>query len=150
VPLPPPLRLLEGERERALVVDDQQTGRLLLGELLRHVNPNIEVVDFEEASSALEWAENEVADLVLMDYRLPGTDGIEAVRILRRRAEYDGVPIVMITVVDDPGVKKAALDAGVTDFLSRPMDIHEAFARCRNLLRLRRYSKARRDDDERH
>ena len=52
------------------------------------------------------------------------------------------MPIVRVTVHDDRKVRYAALDAGITDFLSKPVDARECVARCRNLLTLRRQQLA--------
>src|SRR5512138_135302 len=57
---------------------------------------------------------------------------------LRSLPGYEHVPIVMVTVHDDRRVRYAALDAGITDFLTKPVDARECLARCRNLLTLRR------------
>src|SRR5689334_22944829 len=65
-------------------------------------------------------------------------DGIEFVQRLRTLPGYEHVPIVMVTVHDDRKVRYAALDVGVTDFLTKPVDPRECQARCRNLLTLRR------------
>ncbi|OLE19638.1 MAG: two-component system response regulator [Betaproteobacteria bacterium 13_1_20CM_3_63_8] len=79
-----------------------------------------------------------MSDLVLVDYMMPDMDGIEFVKRLRALPGYEHVPIVMITVHDDRKVRYAALDAGITDFLTKPVDARECLARCRNLLTLRR------------
>jgi two-component system response regulator RpfG len=69
---------------------------------------------------------------------MPEMDGIEFVKRLRALPGYEHVPIVMVTVHDDRKVRYAALDAGITDFLTKPVDARECLARCRNLLTLRR------------
>ena len=66
---------------------------------------------------------------------LPGLDGIEVCRRLRSRP--DEVPIVMITTVDERAILHAALEAGATDFLTKPIETVEFLSRVRNLLRLR-------------
>jgi len=72
-------------------------------------------------------------------------DGIEFVKRLRALPGYEHVPIVMVTVHDDRKVRYAALDAGITDFLTKPVDARECLARCRNLLTLRRQQIALED-----
>jgi two-component system response regulator RpfG len=91
------------------------------------------------------WATRNVADLVLVDYMMPDMDGIEFVKRLRSLPGYEHVPIVMVTVHDDRKVRYAALDAGITDFLTKPVDARECLARCRNLLTLRRQQLALED-----
>ena len=80
------------------------------------------------------WAATNVADLVLIDYLMPDMDGIELARRLRGFAGYEHVPFVMVTVRDDRKIRYDALDAGITDFLNKPIDTRECLARCRNLV----------------
>jgi two-component system response regulator RpfG len=94
---------------------------------------------------AVVWATRHIADLVLVDYMMPEMDGIEFVKRLRALPGYEHVPIVMVTVHDDRKVRYAALDAGITDFLTKPVDARECLARCRNLLTLRRQQLALED-----
>src|SRR5437764_11771339 len=93
---------------------------------------------FARPVDVVVWAARHVCDLVLVDYMMPEMDGIEFVKRLRALPGYEHVPIVMITVHDDRKVRYAALDAGITDFLTKPIDARECLARCRNLLMLRR------------
>lgn len=124
-----------------LIVDDQATGRRLLAELMRNLDREARVVDFGNPSEALAWARGETADLVLTDYKMPVVDGIEFTRTLRQLDGYRDVPVVMITIVEDKSICYEALEAGATDFLTKPLDHYECLARCRNLLTLRRQQR---------
>jgi two-component system response regulator RpfG len=127
-----------GTNNRVLIVDDQSTGRTILEQVVLSIDRSIGVAAFERPLEAIGWATTETVDLVLVDYRMPDLDGIEFVKRLRAIPGYSHVPIVMVTVYDDRGVRYSALDAGVTDFLTKPLDTRECLARCRNLLTLRR------------
>jgi len=94
---------------------------------------------------AVVWATRHVADLVLIDYMMPEMNGIELATRLRALPGYEHVPIMMVTAHDDRKVRYDALDAGVTDFLIKPVDARECMARCRNLLTLRRQHLALED-----
>ncbi len=91
------------------------------------------------------WATRHIADLVLVDYMMPEMNGIELATRLRALPGYEHVPIMMVTAHDDRKVRYDALDAGVTDFLIKPVDARECMARCRNLLTLRRQHLALED-----
>jgi two-component system response regulator RpfG len=129
---------LPAGRNTAMILDDQATSRAILEEIVRAIDGEIAVQAFGRAVDAVLWATRHVADLVLVDYMMPDMDGIGVVQRLRRLPGYAHVPIVMVTVHDDRNVRYGALDAGVSDFLAKPIDPRECMARCRNLLMLRR------------
>jgi two-component system response regulator RpfG len=143
------VRVLPSARNIVMVVDDQSTGRAILEQVVRGLDERVQVEGFMRPVDAVVWAARNVADLVLVDYMMPEMDGIEFVQRLRKLPGYEHVPIVMVTVHDDRKVRYAALDAGITDFLTKPVDARECLARCRNLLTLRRQQLAL-EDRRRH
>src|SRR5688500_13737680 len=139
------VRVLPSARNTVMVVDDQSTGRAILEQVVRSLDERVVVEGFARPVDAVVWATRNVSDLVLVDYMMPDMDGIELVRRLRALPGYEHVPMVMVTVHDDRKVRYAALDAGITDFLTKPVDARECLARCRNLLTLRRQQLALED-----
>ena len=128
-----------------MLVDDQSTSRAILEQVLRSLDERIMVKSFARPVDAIVWATRQVADLVLVDFAMPEMNGTELVRRLRAMPGYEHVPIVMVTVNDEREVRYKALDAGITDFLTKPVDVRECMARCRNLLTLRRQQLALED-----
>src|SRR5712672_1916236 len=128
------VRVLPSARNTVMVVDDQSTGRAILEQVVRGLDERVAVEGFARPVDAVVWATRHISDLVLVDYMMPEMDGIEFVKRLRALPGYEHVPIVMVTVHDDRKVRYAALDAGITDFLTKPVDARECLARCRNLL----------------
>ncbi len=120
-----------------LIVDDQLSARTMLRHIIEGISPDIRIADFGDSEDALEWTTHSHPDLLLLDYRMPKLDGLEFARRFRRNLGHRDVPIVLVSVVGDEPVRQAALDAGVIDFMVKPIRPRELRARCRNLLLLR-------------
>jgi two-component system, response regulator RpfG len=128
-----------------LIVDDQSTARMILNEIAEQADQSTKPVVFGGPAEALRWASANYADLVIIDYRLPGMDGIEFMRHLRRLSHFADVPALMVTVVTDRELRYLALREGINDFLQKPIDATEGVARCRNLLTMSRQQAMLRD-----
>jgi two-component system response regulator RpfG len=133
------LALARAQRNTVLIIDDLFSSRLLIAEIVRQIDPKLNLELFDTPSRALEYARQNRVDMVLTDFKLPEFDGIELVKQVRGLPHCVDIPIVVITVVDDRQVRYTALEAGATDFLIKPLDEHETRARCANLLELRRH-----------
>src|SRR5215472_17068266 len=133
------LALARAQRNTVLIVDDLFSSRLLIAEIVRQIDPKLNLELFDAPSRALEYARQNRVDMVLTDFQLPEFDGIELVKQIRGLAHCVDIPIVVITVVDDRQIRYNALESGATDFLIKPLDEHETRARCANLLELRRH-----------
>ena len=120
-----------------LILDDQSTSRAILSQVIRSVSPNITIVEKNNPEGALEWAAQNIADLVFVDFLMPGMNGVDFIRLIKKLPDYAHVPIVMITANKDSDTLYAALDVGAADFLSKPVDVYECTARCKNLLTMR-------------
>lgn len=121
-----------------LIVDDQPSARTMLRHVVEGIGQAVHVSDFGNPVDALRWSESNTTDLLLLDYRMPEMDGLEFARRFRRPLSRRDVPIVLISVVGDEPVRQAALDAGVIDFLVKPVRPRELRSRCKNLLQMRR------------
>lgn len=129
---------------KALLIDDNPTNLFMLGKLIQNAGIS-DVQSFKDPAAALQDAQIAQYDIVLVDYMMPGMDGLQFIRALRGLPAYDDVPVVMVTTVDQRDVCYAALEAGATDFLTKPVDMAEVKARIRNLAKLRDLTNKMRD-----
>lgn len=136
-----PVREVDSNATRVVIVDDRSTARSLLEGLAKSLEPGIVVESFAEPQLALEHMQTSIPDLIITDYRMPGMDGIEFTRRIRAHKNLVDVPLIIVTVVEDRQIRYQALENGATDFLTRPIDPQECRARCINLLALRRNQK---------
>ncbi len=128
--------------QRVVIIDDQKTGRTIMEALIKKISSYIRIYTFSDPGEALEACEKRPPDLLITDYRMPLMDGIEVIKKFRSLNGCKIIPVVMVTIVQDRNVMYTALEAGATDFLSRPFDHYECQARCKNLLNLYKYQKA--------
>jgi two-component system, response regulator RpfG len=130
---------LVGYQPVVLIIDDQSTNLHLMTEVVHAVAPGARVATYNRPIDALAFAAENHIDMVLTDYRMPEMNGIGVIRQLRAYPHLAELPIVMITAVEDLSVRYEALDIGANDFLTRPINLRECCARCRNLLTMRIY-----------
>jgi len=118
---------------RILVVEDDPAVRNSLSRALRLEGYDAEL--HEEGLSAIRSLQVSAPDAIILDLGLPDVDGVEICR--RVRSSGDGTPILMVTARDAVNDRVAGLDAGADDYLVKPFDLTELFARLRALLRRR-------------
>lgn len=119
---------------QVVIVDDESTGRTILGKIIQQIADNISIVEFDNPKSALTWMQSNNPALIITDYRMPEINGVQFIQRIREIDGCQNVPIVMITVVSEKEVRYEALEAGATAFLTRPIDQVECRTSCRNLL----------------
>ncbi len=127
------------EGARILVVDDVRENVRLLEALL--TSRDYHVISANDGASALELVATAKPDLVLLDVLMPPPDGYEVCRELRRNEETAVLPIIMLTA-EVGSEKTRGLEAGADDFIAKPFDQDELFARVHSLLRIKRYHDA--------
>lgn len=124
----------ENRRYRALVVDDHEDMRRLIKFTLDHSELPITTIGAAGGAEALEVAQAEPPDLILLDIMMPGMDGFQVCEQLRANVRTAFIPILMLTARDDPGSRARGFMAGTDDYVSKPFARAELLARVRRLL----------------
>ena len=127
------LRRSVGMGTRVLIVEDEEPLTLLLRYNLEAEGYEVDsVARGDEAEIRLR---EQVPDLVLLDWMLPGLSGIELCRRIRARRETERLPIIMLTARGEEGDRVRGLATGADDYIVKPFSVPELLARVRALLR---------------
>jgi len=121
-------------RERILVIEDEDRILQLLRRGLTYEGYRVETA--ADGASGLAMARETPPDVVILDWMLPGIDGLEVCRRLRAAGS---VPILMLTAKDAVADRVQGLDSGADDYLVKPFEFDELLARIRALLRRARH-----------
>ncbi|MBZ5763450.1 response regulator [Rhizobium sp. VS19-DR104.2] len=120
---------------RILLVDDNITNLSFLTKLVAKIG-GCEAVTFSDPGDVLAAMPKLDFDLAVVDYQMPGYNGVELLREITMFEKYRGKPFVMVTADTDMATRMACLDAGSIDFLNKPVNPLEFQARMRNLIAL--------------
>ena len=120
---------------KVLVVDDTPNNVKLLGDVL--AARGYAVTTAASGEEALAKIASEPPDLVLLDVMMPGLSGYDVCRRIRAEAGTALLPIVLVTALDPDQERVKGIEAGADDFLSKPINQGELFARVRSLLRIK-------------
>ena len=132
-----------------LVLDDEPDNVVLIEQTIKRNLPGVQTVCFTSPQEAMTWCTHNEPDLCFIDYKMPDMSGLEFVTRTRLRASFAGVPMIMITGESAADLQQQALNSGVTDFISKPINVADVVARTRNHLHLRASLCAGRHDLDR-
>ena len=116
-----------------LVVEDEREIRDLLKFTLGRAGFHVDAVD--DAEQALDKLVGRLPSLALIDWMLPGIDGVELARRIRHDEDTARIPIIMLTALDTERDKLTSFDAGIDDYVVKPFSNHELIARIKAVLR---------------
>lgn len=119
--------------EKVLVVDDEEH----IQELIRFnlENNSLKVICSGNGIEALNLIKSEKPDIVLLDLMLPGMDGYEVIKEIRRNNEISSTPVIMLTAKSEELDKIIGLELGADDYITKPFSVRELLARVKAVLR---------------
>ncbi|GIN12884.1 response regulator [Shouchella clausii] len=115
---------------KVLIVDDQFGIRVLLTEVLQ--KDGYEMFQAASGKEALAIQEEEEIDIVLLDMKIPGMDGIEILKKLKDK--QPGIKVIMMTAYGELNLVNEAMDHGAVSYMAKPFDIQEVRATIRDNL----------------
>ncbi|MPY69859.1 MAG: response regulator [Alphaproteobacteria bacterium] len=114
-------------RMRLLLAEDNAVNQVYIATLLRKAGHSVDIV--EDGAAAVEAVERNGYDAVLMDVHMPNMDGIAATAAIRRLAgDRSGIPVIALTANAMRGDRERYLDSGMTDYVSKPIQVGELAA----------------------
>jgi phosphate regulon transcriptional regulator PhoB len=118
---------------KILIVDDEP-------DITEIVKYNLEKEGFRtiivrDGNEALQSTRNNAPDLIILDLMLPGINGLEVCRILKRNPETENIPIIMLTAKTEESDRVVGLEMGADDYMTKPFSVRELAARVRTVLR---------------
>ena len=118
---------------KLLIIEDEPDLRELLSFTLSR--EGYDVMEAETAETALQMLDSTLPDLAIVDWMLPGMDGIELVKRLRRDDVTEDLPIIMLTARGEEPDKLKSFDVGIDDYITKPFSPRELLARIKALLK---------------
>ncbi len=108
---------------RVIFVEDDALNRRVVRDMLSVID--IEMAEAEDAQTGLDMLARSKYDVVLMDLRMPGMDGLTAIRLLRQEAEpLSSIPVIVVTADTAPDLKARCLEAGANDIILKPVALN--------------------------
>jgi two-component system sensor histidine kinase/response regulator len=118
-----------------LIVDDNPQNLQVLGKQLQELNYEIEFAT--DGKAALEWIENKIFDLILLDINMPGMSGYEVCQQIRSKHELNKIPIIFLSAETERESILKGFDLGAQDYITKPFDSRELIARVKTHLTLK-------------
>lgn len=121
------------KKGKILIVDDE----LHILELLKYnlEKEGYEVLEAENGDDCISIAQREILDLILLDWMLPGMDGLKVLQILKSQVSTLKIPVIMLTAKGEEIDKVLGLEMGADDYIVKPFGVRELLARVKAVLR---------------
>jgi len=103
-----------------LLIDDDQDDHLIFKKALHEYNPAINFFSAYEGQGGLNFLSREYAHYIFLDINMPGINGIEVLKLLKKNQVLKDIPVIIYSTSDGRGFKKMALDLGAVNYFTKP------------------------------
>ncbi len=124
-----------GTKYRILVVDD---AKLNVDLMCAYLGDAYDLITAFNGKDALHKVKSELPDLILLDVMMPGMDGYEVCRVIRKEYQIDFIPIILVTALSSKDDQMRGLEVGADDFLTKPVSKFELDRKVSSLLRIKK------------
>ncbi|MEZ5334083.1 MAG: response regulator [Methanolobus sp.] len=121
-------------REKILIIDDEKINIALL---TSYLSETYDVVSASSGEEGLDIVRKEEPDLILLDVIMPGIDGFETCKIIKRDYKLDFIPVIMLTSLTSREYHQKGIEVGADDFIKKPADKFELCEKITALLRIK-------------
>jgi len=118
--------------KKILVIDDDAGTTTLVRLALK--TGGYEVITLNDSAEAFDVIVNENPDLILLDYMMPGLNGLSVLEGMRKDQNMAKIPVIFFTAIGDINTKMAAFEAGVRDYITKPIHHQELLLRVKTLM----------------
>lgn len=119
-------------KHKILIIEDEEMNRDMLSRRL--MRNGFDVVMAFDGEQGVEMAQAEIPNLILMDWSLPGMDGLEATRQIKSKPETNAIPIIVVTANALSSDRDKALAAGCDDYDTKPIELARLLGKINGLL----------------
>ena len=134
-------------RQIILIVDDEEMNRDFMSSLL--ADKGYRVVTAVNGRECIEKARSAAPDLIFLDILMPEMDGFETCETLKKDPDLKRIPVVIVTALADAKMRIRGLQSGAIDFLTKPVDPIELTVKAVNLLKIKEYEDALKQQNDR-
>jgi len=134
-----PVEILSDSKKPVVLIADDEPDMLRF--LKTQLQRDCQVIEAVDGNQAIEKALQFMPEMILLDMMMPEKDGLQACRELREKTPTQRIPIILLTARADEETKLASLEAGASDFLTKPFSTTELSVRIRNLIESRTFER---------
>lgn len=127
--------------QKILIVDDLEANIELIKGILEGSEEKYNILTADSGDDGIKKARKKQPDLILMDWKMPNLDGLDAIKMLKEDTQTTDIPVLMVTAYSSPENLREAFSMGVFDYIEKPVNKEELLSRVQNALQVSKILK---------